>query len=96
MARIVGGNLSFKEHKVVNRSSNVRGMYISTKNIIECIEHNKDITSLPNGNNISVQIEDKISLYNGYVDYVKSNQREKIRLFLPKMTQFYTLKILKK
>jgi hypothetical protein len=37
MARIAGGNLSFKEYKAVNRSSNVRGMYISTKNIIECI-----------------------------------------------------------
>ena len=37
MAKKDGKFLSFKDHKVVNRSSNVRGMYISTKNIIECI-----------------------------------------------------------
>lgn len=73
MGKKVGKSLSFKDYKVVNRSSNVRGMYISSKNIIECIEQNKDIMNLPNGNNISVQIEDKVSLYNGYVDYVKSN-----------------------
>ena len=34
MARTEGGHLSFKDYKAVNRSSNVRGMYISTKNII--------------------------------------------------------------
>lgn len=34
MARSDGNNLSFKDYKVVNRSSNVRGMFISTKSII--------------------------------------------------------------
>ncbi len=52
--------------------------------------------SLPNANNISVQIEDKVNLYKGYVDYVRSSQKEKIRIFLPKIKEFYTLKLLKK
>ncbi len=29
-----GKSLSFKDYKVVNRSSNIRGMYITSKNII--------------------------------------------------------------
>lgn len=57
MAKISGSKLSFKEYKILNRSSNVRAVYISTKLIIECIEQSKDIMSLPNANNISVQIE---------------------------------------
>ena len=52
--------------------------------------------TLPNGNNISVQTQNKVNLYDGYVDYVKTNYKEKIKLFLPKATQFYALKILKK
>jgi hypothetical protein len=73
MAKIVGEKLSFKDFKVVNRSSNVRAVYINTKHIIECIEQGKDILSLPNGNNISVQIEEKVNLYKGYVDFIKTS-----------------------
>ncbi len=75
MAKIVGDRLSFKDFKVVNRSSNVRAVYINMKHIFECIEQGKDIMSLPNGNNISVQIEDKVNLYKGYVDYIKTSHK---------------------
>lgn len=75
LAKIVKGKLSFKEYKVFNRSSNVRAVFINTKHIIESIEQTKDIMSLPNSNNISVQVEDKVNLYKGYVDYVRSTQK---------------------
>ena len=34
MAKIANNKVSFKEHKILNRSSNVRAVYITIKQII--------------------------------------------------------------
>jgi hypothetical protein len=63
---------------------------------MECINYETDINSLPQMNNLNVQVDDKIDLINGYIVYIKKNNRLKIYMFLPKMTVFYTMKIAKK